>query len=132
MVLTNMSKNSNHSSEGASEEQYTYFGAERVEIQSKTQRVGEVFTSVAERYDLMNDLLSGGLHRRWKGDLVAWMAPGSERRSYLHVDLAGGTGDVAYRVQNVAGAAARSIVVDINEAMVRRGVRRLESVQLAV
>jgi len=110
--------------------EYTYFGDQRIEAGVKRQRVGEVFTSVAERYDLMNDLMSGGLHRLWKDALVAWLAPWAGARPYLHLDLAGGTGDIAFRVQDAAGPSARSLVVDINPAMLRRGRARPQARRL--
>ncbi|NND50084.1 MAG: class I SAM-dependent methyltransferase [Rhizobiales bacterium] len=122
----------NHSSVGRPNEglEYTHFGAERVQIGAKAERVGQVFRAVAPRYDMMNDLMSGGLHRLWKDALVAWLAPGLSARDYWHADLAGGTGDIAYRVQDAAGGRAQSIVIDINPAMLARGRLRPEAQRL--
>ena len=78
------------------------FGDELVSPEEKTRRVGAVFISVARRYDLMNDLMSGGLHRLWKDRFVARVKP---RAGEQILDMAGGTGDVAFRM---AGAARRS------------------------
>jgi demethylmenaquinone methyltransferase/2-methoxy-6-polyprenyl-1,4-benzoquinol methylase len=112
--------------------QYTHFGSERVETGAKSARVGQVFSTVAGRYDLMNDLMSGGLHRLWKDALVAWLAPGAGQRGYLHADVAGGTGDVAYRVLDAAGPSARSLIIDVNAAMLAQGRRRPEARRLAL
>ena len=75
----------------------THFGFETVPLGEKQARVNEVFHSVARRYDLMNDLMSAGLHRLWKEALVTAVAP-SKTRPHRHLDVAGGTGDVAFRV----------------------------------
>ena len=126
-----MSERNNDRAESPHEAvQYTHFGAERIEVGAKAGRVGQVFRAVAPRYDLMNDLMSGGLHRLWKDALVAWLAPGLSSRAYMHADLAGGTGDIAYRVQEAAGGRARSIVIDVNPAMLRQGRMRPEARRL--
>ena len=75
------------------------FGDELVSPEEKTRRVGEVFSSVARRYDLMNDLMSGGMHRLWKDRFVARVKP---RRGEQILDMAGGTGDVAFRTGQTA------------------------------
>jgi demethylmenaquinone methyltransferase/2-methoxy-6-polyprenyl-1,4-benzoquinol methylase len=94
------------------------FGDQLVSPEEKTRRVGEVFTSVARRYDLMNDLMSGGLHRLWKDRFVARVKP----RAGEHVlDMAGGTGDVAFRM---ARRGARVTVADINADMLEVGKER--------
>src|ERR1700687_4365599 len=72
----------------------TDFGFERVPLEEKPRLLRRVFDSVAERYDLMNDLMSGGIHRLWKAEMVAWLNP---RPGQLLIDVAGGTGDVARR-----------------------------------
>ena len=103
------------------------FGREDVEPREKTRRVGGVFSSVARRYDLMNDLMSGGLHRHWKDRFVGRVRP---RRGEKILDMAGGTGDVAFRL---ARSGAEVTVADINTDMLdvgierarRRGVERL-------
>jgi demethylmenaquinone methyltransferase/2-methoxy-6-polyprenyl-1,4-benzoquinol methylase len=94
------------------------FGFEDVAPQEKTQRVGSVFTSVAPRYDLMNDLMSGGLHRLWKDRFVRRLKPRAGERI---LDMAGGTGDVAFRL---ARSGAEVTVADINPDMLEVGKRR--------
>ena len=100
------------------------FGFRTVPAEHKPELVRGVFDSVARRYDLMNDLMSGGAHRLWKRAMVDWLAP----RPPLEVlDLAGGTGDVAFRVLKRLGArrdgdgAGRVTVCDINLSMIRIG-----------
>ena len=107
------------------------FGNEDVAPEEKTRRVGRVFSSVARRYDLMNDLMSGGLHRRWKDLFVARIRP---RKGESILDMAGGTGDVAFRL---AGRGARVTVADINPDMLEVGQerarhRRIEGLAWAV
>src|SRR3954453_18537236 len=94
------------------------FGDQLVSPEEKTRRVGAVFSSVARRYDLMNDLMSGGMHRLWKDRFVA---RGKPRRREETLDMAGGTGDVAFRP---AGRGARVTVADINADMLRVGEER--------
>jgi demethylmenaquinone methyltransferase/2-methoxy-6-polyprenyl-1,4-benzoquinol methylase len=94
------------------------FGFEDVPPEEKTRRVGTVFASVALRYDLMNDLMSGGLHRLWKRQFVRRVKP---RREEAILDMAGGTGDVAFRM---AAAGARVTVADISREMLDVGVER--------
>jgi demethylmenaquinone methyltransferase/2-methoxy-6-polyprenyl-1,4-benzoquinol methylase len=94
------------------------FGFEEVEPQEKTRRVGDVFANVATRYDLMNDLMSGGLHRHWKNRLVRRLRPRPGERI---LDMAGGTGDVAFRI---AASGASATVADINPAMLEVGKGR--------
>ena len=94
------------------------FGEELVTPQEKTRRVGEVFSSVARRYDVMNDLMSGGMHRLWKDRFVNRVKP----RAGEHIlDMAGGTGDVAFRM---ARRGARVTVADINADMLGVGQKR--------
>lgn len=94
------------------------FGFRRVGEDEKTRLVHDVFSSVAARYDLMNDLMSGGIHRLWKAQLLDRLAP---RPGQLLLDLAGGTGDIARRFLDRAGPTGAAIVCDINESMIRRG-----------
>jgi demethylmenaquinone methyltransferase/2-methoxy-6-polyprenyl-1,4-benzoquinol methylase len=94
------------------------FGDQLVSPQEKTRRVGGVFSSVARRYDLMNDLMSGGLHRLWKDRLVAKVKP---RPGEAILDMAGGTGDVAFRM---ARRGAQVTVADINRDMLEVGIER--------
>lgn len=91
------------------------FGFRDVPREDKPRLVREVFDRVAERYDVMNDLMSLGVHRWWKAELVADVAP---RAGEFIVDLAGGTGDVA---ETLAARGARVVVCDMNQAMVDRG-----------
>jgi demethylmenaquinone methyltransferase / 2-methoxy-6-polyprenyl-1,4-benzoquinol methylase len=107
------------------------FGFEDVLPEEKTARVGTVFSRVARRYDLMNDLMSAGLHRRWKDQLVRRVRP---RRGEAILDMAGGTGDVAFRL---AGRGARVTVADINPDMLEVGrerakLRRIEGLAWSV
>jgi demethylmenaquinone methyltransferase/2-methoxy-6-polyprenyl-1,4-benzoquinol methylase len=101
------------------------FGDELVSPEEKTRRVGEVFSSVARRYDLMNDLMSGGMHRLWKDRFVARVKP---RPGEDILDMAGGTGDVAFRM---ARRGARVTVVDINADMLDVGKERADKRGLA-
>jgi demethylmenaquinone methyltransferase/2-methoxy-6-polyprenyl-1,4-benzoquinol methylase len=96
------------------------FGDEQVTPEEKTRRVGEVFSSVARRYDLMNDVMSGGMHRLWKDRFVARVKP---RPGEDILDMAGGTGDVAFRM---ARRGARVTVADINADMLEVGKERAE------
>ncbi len=100
----------------------THFGFETVDERDKASRVRGVFDSVAPKYDLMNDLMSGGLHRAWKAYtvLVANVRPG---QSVL--DIAGGTGDLALAFAPKVGKTGRVLHTDINEAMLREGRNRL-------
>ncbi|CAA9510932.1 MAG: 2-methoxy-6-polyprenyl-1,4-benzoquinol methylase [uncultured Sphingomonas sp.] len=94
------------------------FGDELVSPEEKTRRVGAVFSSVARRYDLMNDLMSGGMHRLWKDRFVARVKP---RAGEDILDMAGGTGDVAFRM---AARGAHVTVADINADMLGIGEER--------
>lgn len=97
----------------------TQFGFRRVQAGAKQPLVDEVFHKVADRYDLMNDLMSGGLHRIWKDAMVARLGL-SRSRAFAHLDVAGGTGDVAFRVVEASGRAL-AMVCDINAEMLRVG-----------
>ena len=102
------------------------FGFRTVRREDKAGLVRDVFDSVATRYDIMNDLMSGGVHRLWKAAMVDWMAP----QHYQHlVDLAGGTGDISLRFLKAGGGSAA--VTDINEAMLTAGRRRRDLGKLA-
>ncbi len=102
----------------------TDFGFRRVPEAAKAPLVRAVFDSVAGRYDLMNDLMSGFIHRRWKDDLVAWLAP---RPGQVLLDVAGGTGDIACRaLPRLDPARGGGVVVcDINEQMLDVGRARV-------
>jgi len=100
----------------------THFGFESVDERDKARKVRGVFDSVAPRYDLMNDLMSAGLHRAWKAYtvLVANAQPGDRV-----LDIAGGTGDLAMAFAKKVGPTGRVVHTDINEAMLRTGRDRL-------
>src|SRR6478672_9792526 len=102
----------------------THFGYETVPLDDKQERVDEVFHSVARRYDLMNDLMSSGLHRAWKDALVTAVNPPKNDRAFALLDLAGGTGDIAFRVADAGGAGTRATVMDINADMLEVGRTR--------
>ena len=97
----------------------THFGFKDVPVGEKAGLVREVFDSVAGRYDLMNDLMSLGIHRLWKAALMDWVAP---RADLTLLDVAGGTGDIAFRYRERGGGPV--IVCDINEAMLTVGRER--------
>jgi demethylmenaquinone methyltransferase/2-methoxy-6-polyprenyl-1,4-benzoquinol methylase len=107
----------------------THFGFETVDEREKAQRVRGVFDSVAPKYDLMNDLMSLGLHRAWKAYAVA-VADVREGQQVL--DLAGGTGDLARAFARRAGASGCVVHTDINLAMLRQGRDRLLDEGLAL
>jgi demethylmenaquinone methyltransferase / 2-methoxy-6-polyprenyl-1,4-benzoquinol methylase len=106
-----------------SEDQQADFGYRRVPIGEKQELVSGVFRSVASRYDLMNDLMSFGLHRAWKDALVTAINP-PKNRPFVLLDAAGGTGDIALRVIAAGGAQTRAIVCDINPDMLAVGRER--------
>ncbi len=97
-----------------------HFGDRVVSEDEKAGLVRDVFSSVASRYDLMNDLMSGGIHRLWKDAMMDWLAPHGRQRL---LDVAGGTGDIAIRfLKRAPGASA--VVVDMTEPMLEAGRRR--------
>jgi demethylmenaquinone methyltransferase/2-methoxy-6-polyprenyl-1,4-benzoquinol methylase len=100
------------------------FGFASVAEDRKQHLVNDVFARVAPRYDLMNDLMSGGLHRLWKDELVAWLAPPKGAAPFAVLDVAGGTGDVARRVLEAAGAGTRATICDISAEMIEEGRAR--------
>ncbi|MEP4770475.1 MAG: bifunctional demethylmenaquinone methyltransferase/2-methoxy-6-polyprenyl-1,4-benzoquinol methylase UbiE [Roseibium sp.] len=100
----------------------TSFGFTKVAEGGKQALVDDVFHKVASRYDLMNDLMSGGLHRIWKDAMVSQLAPPKNKSSgWRHLDVAGGTGDVATRVVRKSHETVESVVCDINESMLGVG-----------
>jgi len=105
-------------------EEVTHFGEKTVPLADKQGLVDDVFHSVARRYDLMNDLMSGGLHRAWKDALVTAVNPPRAEREFALLDLAGGTGDVAFRVLAAGGTGTRVTVCDINADMLEVGRKR--------
>jgi len=110
----------------------THFGFHQVPIDDKQALVDDVFRNVAGRYDLMNDLMSGGLHRAWKDALVTAVNPPAGERRFALLDLAGGTGDIAARVIKAGGAGTRVTVLDINPEMIAVGRARVQQHALAV
>ena len=105
----------------------THFGYSTIPLDEKQGRVDDVFHSVARRYDLMNDLMSGGLHRARKDALLTAVNPPKGDRDFRLLDLAGGTGDVAFRVAQAGGANTRVTVCDINAEMLAVGAERAVS-----
>jgi len=95
-----------------------WFGEKHVSPDEKTGLVRGVFDSVSDNYDLMNDLMSGGLHRLWKDSFVRRIRP---RSHYSYLDVAGGTGDIAFRLRQKLGAGADITVCDLNEHMLSVG-----------
>ena len=100
----------------------THFGYETVPVEDKARRVKGVFDSVASRYDLMNDLMSGGLHRLWKRFTLDQAAI---RRGQAVLDLAGGTGDLACEFASQVGSSGHVVLADINASMLQQGRSRL-------
>jgi demethylmenaquinone methyltransferase/2-methoxy-6-polyprenyl-1,4-benzoquinol methylase len=112
-------------------EMATSFGFRTVASGEKQPLVNDVFHQVATRYDVMNDLMSGGLHRLWKDAMVAALAPPkSDRRAYAVLDVAGGTGDIATRIVRQGGKATRAVVCDINGSMLSVGRERAQKAGL--
>jgi len=105
-----------------SEKETTHFGYQQVPVDEKVGRVRQVFDSVASRYDLMNDLMSLGVHRIWKRQTVALAGV---RRGQQVLDLASGTGDLAERFAGIVGADGAVVMSDINAAMLTQGRDRL-------
>lgn len=103
----------------------THFGFETVKLAEKQAKVDDVFHKVANRYDLMNDLMSGGLHRAWKSALLTAINPAKDRPHH-HLDVAGGTGDVAFSVLEAGGPQTDVTVLDINADMLRVGRERAD------
>ena len=102
----------------------TSFGSRQVPVAEKAALVKDVFDRVADRYDMMNDLMSGGLHRQWKAHMVAALALPSNERPFKLLDVAGGTGDIAFRAMQRGGSGLAATVLDINEEMLRVGTER--------
>ena len=100
---------------------FTDFGFKRVKDTEKSGLVRNVFTSVASRYDVMNDIMSGGVHRLWKNWMLDWLAP---RPGQNLIDVAGGTGDIAFEFIKRAKGSANAMIVDLTESMVEEGKKR--------
>lgn len=111
----------------ADETNTTHFGFQTVDEKEKAGLVHGVFTNVASRYDIMNDVMSGGVHRLWKDAMMDWLAPRDGQRL---LDVAGGTGDIAFRfLKRAPGATAT--VLDMTEQMLVEGQKRAEATQVA-
>ena len=104
-------------------ENTTHFGNKNIPKELKSQMVGEVFNSVAQKYDLMNDVMSLGVHRIWKTALIDWLSP---RNGQKLLDVAGGTGDIAFRFLKRAPK-SKVTVLDMTEKMLLEGKSRAEA-----
>jgi demethylmenaquinone methyltransferase/2-methoxy-6-polyprenyl-1,4-benzoquinol methylase len=111
-------------------DQTTHFGFRDVPLDDKQTLVNDVFHSVARRYDLMNDLMSAGLHRVWKNLMIAALDPPRGDAPFALLDMAGGTGDIAFRAAKAAGTGFRATVCDINSDMLEVGRERAAARQL--
>lgn len=110
-----------------STEKRTHFGARNVREDEKAGLVHGVFTNVASRYDVMNDVMSVGIHRLWKEALMDWLAPRAGQRL---LDVAGGTGDISFRFLKRAER-AEAVVLDLTESMLKEGRKRAEAEELS-
>jgi demethylmenaquinone methyltransferase / 2-methoxy-6-polyprenyl-1,4-benzoquinol methylase len=111
-------------------DQTTHFGFRDVPVGDKQTLVNDVFHSVARRYDLMNDLMSAGLHRVWKDLMINALNPPRSEAPFALLDVAGGTGDIAFRAAKAAGPGFRATVCDINSDMLDVGRARAAARQL--
>jgi demethylmenaquinone methyltransferase / 2-methoxy-6-polyprenyl-1,4-benzoquinol methylase len=108
------------------ENENSAFGFRQVPTGEKQGLVNEVFSKAAERYDQMNDLMSSGLHRLWKDDMITMLNPPKSDRIFNALDVAGGTGDIAFRILDASGSRTRVTVADISPEMVIEGQKRGE------
>ena len=106
----------------STEDKTTHFGFQQVPLEEKVRKVGAVFDSVASKYDVMNDVMSLGIHRLWKRFTIEQSGVRAGQRV---LDLAGGTGDLAARFSRMVGAGGEVVIADINGAMLRQGRARL-------
>ncbi|MCQ3830053.1 bifunctional demethylmenaquinone methyltransferase/2-methoxy-6-polyprenyl-1,4-benzoquinol methylase UbiE [Microbulbifer elongatus] len=104
------------------ERKTTHFGYQQVPVEEKAGRVADVFHSVAARYDVMNDLMSGGIHRLWKRFTIELSAA---RPGQTILDIAGGTGDLTARFSRIVGPTGKVVLADINASMLKVGRDRL-------
>jgi len=109
----------------------TSFGFKEVPADARQGLVNDVFSTVASRYDLMNDLMSGGLHRLWKDDLITALNPPRSARRFDLIDVAGGTGDICLRALQAGGSGCSAVLCDINPEMVAVGKKRLADAGLS-
>lgn len=110
------------------DERRTSFGFQTVSEAEKAARVHGVFSSVAPRYDLMNDAMSLGVHRLWKDAMLDWLAP---RPDMALIDVAGGTGDIAFRYLRRVKGRGRATVLDLTASMLAEGRKRAEATDFA-
>jgi demethylmenaquinone methyltransferase / 2-methoxy-6-polyprenyl-1,4-benzoquinol methylase len=108
-------------------EKTTHFGSQTIPEGEKAGRVRGVFNSVATKYDVMNDVMSVGIHRIWKDAMMDWLAPHAGQSL---LDVAGGTGDIAFRFLDRAGS-GHATVLDLTEPMLIEGQKRAEAAQMA-
>ena len=106
------------------------FGFQKVAAADKQRLINDVFARVARQYDQMNDLMSAGLHRLWKDDFVALLNPPRGTAKFDVLDVAGGTGDVAFRILKCSGEGTRVTLVDASPEMLAQGQRRAEELRL--
>src|ERR1700750_567284 len=106
------------------QDQTTHFGFRDIPLSHKQNLVNDVFHSVAQRYDLMNDLMSAGLHRAWKDVMINALNPPRSDRPFALLDVAGGTGDISFRAAKAAGTGFHATVCDINSGMLAVGQER--------
>ena len=109
------------------QEKTTHFGFETVPENEKAGRVQGVFSSVASKYDIMNDVMSAGIHRIWKHSMMDWLAP---RAGQKLLDVAGGTGDISFKFLDRAGS-GHATVLDLTENMLVEGRKRAEAAKMA-
>lgn len=109
-------------------EKTTHFGFQDIPEEEKAGRVHGVFTSVASRYDVMNDVMSMGVHRVWKDAMLDWLAP---RKNTRLLDVAGGTGDISFRYLGRTHGTGHATVLDMTESMLVAGRQRAEAEQLS-
>ncbi|MFZ5733926.1 MAG: bifunctional demethylmenaquinone methyltransferase/2-methoxy-6-polyprenyl-1,4-benzoquinol methylase UbiE [Pseudomonadota bacterium] len=105
-------------------EKTTHFGFKDVNLEDKQTLVNDVFHSVARRYDLMNDLMSAGVHRAWKDAMVNALNPPRADTPFALLDVAGGTGDISFRAAEASGSGFQATVCDINTDMLEVGRER--------
>jgi len=104
----------------------THFGNSIVSKKEKSIKVNSVFSSVSDNYDLMNDIMSIGTHRLWKDAMVNWIPSIDTHSNFCHIDIAGGTGDIAYRLLNRFSDNFSSHIIDLNPEMIDFAVSRAE------
>jgi demethylmenaquinone methyltransferase / 2-methoxy-6-polyprenyl-1,4-benzoquinol methylase len=102
----------------------TSFGFASVPESDRQGLVNKVFSKVASRYDLMNDLMSGGLHRLWKAEFINMLAPPKGGTPFALIDVAGGTGDIAFRFLDAVGPGGSAVICDISKEMIEAGKSR--------